>query len=134
LIFGDCDDLDGVRPRLVEDRSNKVDHEIYRSEIVAVKDELKVIGLGVNIMHRNNPQKTNPTSKIDRLEQNRNYVTPFPAVVVIGATGRVRRLSALRRRGIPVALAIRLSEQRLEHAPARCFSARTINDLIATPS
>jgi hypothetical protein len=73
LLFGDCDDLDGVRPRLVEDRSNKVDREIYRSEIVAVKDELKVIGFGVNIIHRNNSQKTNLLSKLDRLEQIMNY-------------------------------------------------------------
>jgi hypothetical protein len=55
LIFGDCHDLDGVRRRLAEDRADKVDYEIDWSLIVAVKDELKVIGLGVNIMHRNNP-------------------------------------------------------------------------------
>src|SRR5258708_34788155 len=57
LVFGDCDDSDGVLPRLVEDQPYKVDHEIYRSEVVAVKNELKVIGLGVNILHRNSPWK-----------------------------------------------------------------------------
>jgi hypothetical protein len=55
LIFGDCDDLDGVRRGLAENRSDKLNYEIHRSQVVAVKDELKVIGLGVNIMHRNNP-------------------------------------------------------------------------------
>jgi hypothetical protein len=73
-------------------------------------------------------------SKIDKLEQRENNVTTFPAVVVIGDVGRVRRRSALRRRGILVALAIRLSEQRVEHAPARYFSARKTSWLIATPS
>jgi hypothetical protein len=51
LIFGDCHDLDGVRRGLAENRSDKLNYEIHRSQVVAVKDELKVIGLAVNIMH-----------------------------------------------------------------------------------
>jgi hypothetical protein len=57
LIFGEGHDLNGGRPSLAENRSDKVDHEIDRTEVVAVKDELKVIGLGANIMHRNNSLK-----------------------------------------------------------------------------
>ena len=55
LIFGDCHDLDGVRRGLAEHRADEVDYEIHRSLIVAVTDELKVVGLGVNVMHRNAP-------------------------------------------------------------------------------
>jgi hypothetical protein len=125
LLFGECDDLKGVGLRLVEDRPNKFDHEIYRSEIIAVKNELKVIGFGVNIIHRNNPQKR-ACCKLDGMEQSMNYESCHAL-----SRGSCRRGPPVLRRGdnciwlerIPVAIGIRLSEQSGEHALAGLVQA-----------